>query len=95
MNNVISMSHTENLKKRISYTLLCMLFGFSLGVIFLSGIVNMKNNESGSKNAANIERQEKALSDSRSNEDCIVTDNQAIRDNSENDTLFIGCNGFF
>jgi len=89
------MIHTENLKKRISYTLLCMLFGFSLGVIFLSDIVNIKNNELRSRNISDIERHERTLSDSKPEEDCVVTDNQAKEDSNENDTLFIGCNGFF
>lgn len=89
------MSHVDGLKKRISYTLLGVLFGFSLGVIFLFGIVNMRNAELGSKNAFDIERQEKALSDSKIKEDCIITSDQAAEDSNKNDALFIGCNGFF
>ncbi|MFA6097509.1 MAG: hypothetical protein WC788_07830 [Candidatus Paceibacterota bacterium] len=72
-----------------------MLFGFSLGVIFLSSVINLGDAGSRLKNAASIGREGSVLSDSKNEEDCVITDNQAIRDNSENDTLFIGCNGFF
>lgn len=89
------MNHAESLKRKISYTLLCLLFGFSIGIIFLSEVINLKNGQQASKNIAGIERGSATVSDSQTNEDCVITNDKASEDSNENDTLFIGCNGFF
>jgi len=89
------MKKIESIKTRISYALLCSLFGFSIGVILLSEIINFKNTEIISKNIVNLERKDKTISNSQIAEDCVITNKQANKNGSEDDILFLGCGGFF
>jgi len=90
-------------KKRTSYTILSFLFGFSLGVILLEEVISLKNAELRSKNVTSIEKEEKAISDNSTKEDCVITNDKTGDQASDktgeksnkSDTLFIGCNGFF